>query len=866
MKECGIVFLSSRAIRFALAVLVLSLAAVCAQAQLNPDKTALSKLEKGKYAQAEKLLRKSLSKDSLNPAGRYVYSRLWFTPGYAYSSPDSAYRYAMGAIRDYRLLETRGRERLARFPIDSAILYSLKRQIDSATFLRARRLDSEKAYIEFLMIHTDAQEVPLAVEFRDEAAFRDAEQVNTYQAYKEYVEKYPEAKRAREAYARYDFLIYESRTADGKLTSYEAFLREFPGTPYRNEAEWKILELSTLGGRPADFERFMKTYPKSNYTPVARNIWFHIAIDDAGDTLPGTYMNDSLKGVVADRKGALALFVEKGRYGYFNESGKVAVPAQFREVNDTDRCELFTADLVVTPSGLFTRQGEAVWKGKVDDFEDLGSGFVYVESGEGLLIHKSGRVTAREIDDARVIGHRALAIRRSGRWSVLSLLGVPVTDYPYDNVEEREGIIVLTIKNQKHLILPADIAQLATQPVPNKITADEIQWWPEGIWRKSGNKEGVVTYKLTTEVPLENQVISRAGTALIARSPVGYKVLRAPVSVTSKLWSEFIHRPPWVALKSEGQWTLWNQRSGVVTQPVDSLLWEGPFPVGVSADTTFVFGSASRPLAFLQNVTFTAKDVAPYLLISTRGKRFVYDTLGNARFEVKADKLTYLAEDIFIFESKGRKGLMSGSGKVVLGADYDAIVYAGEGNYSLLKDRMFGLADLRRGLLIKPAYERNITAYSRNVKVAYRGGYGFLAADHKPLSDFTWEEVRYWSDSVALVKKNYQWILWDIHAQRPRMSGIRTVHVLRDTEEEKLAVIQQESNVGVISNRRGVIIPVSFTRVHNLGTPDDPFYMTVREVEEASIHVVIYYDRDGRQIRRDVLENADYELLECNPR
>jgi hypothetical protein len=865
MKESCIVFFGRRAIRVVLAVVMLSPVA-CALAQLNPDKAALSKLEKGKYTQAEKLLRKSLSKDSLNPAGRYVYARLWFTPGYAHSSVDSAYRYAMGAIRDYRLLEPRGRERLSRFPIDSVILYTLKHQIDSAAFFRARQLDSEKAYIEFLNTHSDAMEVPLAVEFRDEAAFRDADKVNTYAAYKEYMEKYPHAKRAREAQARFDFLVYEARTSDGKLPSYESFLREFPATPYRNEAEWKILELSTLAGRPADFERFMKSYPKSNYTPVARNVWFHLVLAESGEYPAGQLMTDSLRQAANDMKGALAVFVEKGRYGYFNESGAIAVPARFREVNDTDRCEQLLSDIVVTPSGLFTRRGEVVWKGNVEDFEDLGAGFMYVESAEGLLIHKSGRVTARQIDDARVIGNRALAVRRNGKWSVLSLLGVPVTDFQYDYVEEREGIVALTVKNQKHLMLSADMAQLATQPVPTKFTADEIQWWPEGIWRKSGSREGLVTYKLTTEIPLENQAISRAGTALIARSPVGYKVLRGPASITVKFWSEFIHRPPWVALKSEGQWTLWNQRSGVVTLPVDSLLWEGPFPVGLSGDTTQVFGSALRPLAFLQNVTFTAKDVAPYLLISTRGKRFVYDTLGNVRFEVKADKLTYLAEDIFIFESKGRKGLMNGSGKVVLGADYDAIVNAGEGNYSLLKGKMFGLADLRRGLLIKPAYERNITAYSRLVKVAYRGGYGFLAADHTPLSDFTWEEVHYWSDSVALVKKNYQWIFWDIHAQRPRLSGIRTFSLLRDSKEEKLAVIQQESNVGVISNRRGVIIPVSFTRVHNLGTPEDPFYMTVREVEEASLHVVIYYDRNGRQVRRDVLENEDYELLECNRR
>ncbi len=843
----------------------LMICALQTHGQLNPEKTALNKLEKHKYAQVEKTLQKSLSKDTINPSARYVYARLWFSPLYVDFSIDSAYFYCVGAIQDYRQLPAREKEKLARFPIDSTILTTLKQQIDSAAFARTRKKDSEGAYVDFLNTHPDAKEVEAAVELRNEAAFREADKSNTHQSYREFIDKYPLAKRAREAQARYDFLIYQARTADGRLASYESFLRDFPGTPYHAEVEWKILELSTLSGRPSDWENFIRKYPKSSHVETARNILFHL-MKELG-TISQSLLTDSLRTVLSEAEGPLLVVVNKGKYGFINSAGKVMIPATLQQINEDYLCQAVEDDFISTPTGVLSRRGEWIWKGSAEAVEDIGAGFLLIETPQSYqVVHKSGRVLVRDVQDATVIARRAVAVRKSGKWSIISLIGYPITDAVYDEVFEREGVLVLVAKSVKYLILPGEIDGLKSQPFPRQVVADELQWWAGSIWRKTGNREGLLSLKLTSELPLENHTISQAGPAIVVRSPVGYRITRSPAAIASTLWADFQFRPPWVAVRSEGRWTLWNQRSGNVTTPVDSLYWEGPYPVGLNGDTTLVFGSSRRPLAFLQEVILSARDVAPFLTVETKARRYLYDTLGNIRFEIKVDKLAHLGEEVFLFDKQGQKGLMNAQGKVLLSAGYEAIVYIKDGLFSLLKDRLFGLYDHHRGLLIKPAYDRNLVSYARGIRVAFSGGYGFLTTDGHPLSDFQWEEVQYWNDSVALVKKNFQWLLWDVRAQRARLSGIRNFQVVRDTPGEKLVIAVQDNNAGVLSSKTGTLIPFSFSRIVNLGTADEPLFQAQREVEEASIHVVIYYDSLGKQVRRDVLEADDFEQLECPQR
>jgi hypothetical protein len=88
--------------------------------------------------------------------------------------------------------------------------------------------------------------------------------------------------------------------------------------------------------------------------------------------------------------------------------------------------------------------------------------------------------------------------------------------------------------------------------------------------------------------------------------------------------------------------------------------------------------------------------------------------------------------------------------------------------------------------------------------------------------------------------------------------------MIRDSPDEKLAIVQQDAAYGVLSNKRGTVIPLSFSDLVNLGSSEEPLYFTEKHVSEAAVFVVIYYDKNGKFLRSEVYEESeDYEKIYC---
>jgi hypothetical protein len=184
---------------------------------------------------------------------------------------------------------------------------------------------------------------------------------------------------------------------------------------------------------------------------------------------------------------------------------------------------------------------------------------------------------------------------------------------------------------------------------------------------------------------------------------------------------------------------------------------------------------------------------------------------------------------------------------------------------SLLKGRKFGQYDLRLKVLVKPEYDKNIQRYSKGIYFALKENkYGFVDTRNKPLTEFTYDQVIYWTDSVALVQSGKVWSLLNFRTGKVVVPSISDVDVIRDESSEKIYRIRQGNSFGVISNRAGLIIPVKFTDLVNVGSPRQPVYFTEKHVEEASLYVVIYYDARGKFIRKEVYEQDDYEQIYCS--
>jgi hypothetical protein len=98
-------------------------------AQVSVERTAMNNLSKQKWDRARGQLKKAIRKDSLSTAAHYTMAHYFFAPTNPDFQIDSAYRYTMKAMEDFQLSSFKQRERLKRFPIDSAILVAYRDQI-----------------------------------------------------------------------------------------------------------------------------------------------------------------------------------------------------------------------------------------------------------------------------------------------------------------------------------------------------------------------------------------------------------------------------------------------------------------------------------------------------------------------------------------------------------------------------------------------------------------------------------------------------------------------------------------------------------------------------------------------------------------
>ncbi len=117
------------------------------------------------------------------------------------------------------------------------------------------------------------------------------------------------------------------------------------------------------------------------------------------------------------------------------------------------------------------------------------------------------------------------------------------------------------------------------------------------------------------------------------------------------------------------------------------------------------------------------------------------------------------------------------------------------------------------------------------------------------------EEVRPWSDSLAMVKINYNWIVYDLCSIQFIVNGIKDYSLIKNEPSERIAIIYKDNRYGVVSSKRGIIISPTFTEIVNLGTAEKPLYFTEKHVEEAEVFIVIYYDSEWNNEEASYLRN-----------
>lgn len=841
----------------------------CLSVHGQSERTALNRLQDGKWESAHKLLKKSLQKEATGVEGNYVMAH-WFV---ALANPsyqlDSAYRYINRSIFRYDTLAQRDRDRLLKFPIDSVVLLSLRQRIDSLAFAEAKDKNTEESYKRFLSSFPYAQQKASAIELRDEVSYLEALKVNTYQSYFQYMEKYPQSQRMREAKDRYEKLLFEEKTRDKKLKSYELFIQQYPSNPFAREAHKQVFEISTASGEPQDFLSYIKKYPSSRFVSFARDIVFHV-FEDTDEKIPAAILNDSLNTVMKLNASYWVPYLKDNKFGFMDEKGSEVLPAEFQNVREAYKCGPVKDDILFVSSGLMSRSGELI--SKAAEVNSIGLGFL-VESGKGIchtLIHKSGRVIiATCYEEFKVVGTGFLAARKEASWDLYALTGRLLLTGRISDVQEMEDVIVITRLGKKIATTSIQLAALADgKEFQDDLVFDEIMAVDKGMLLvRNGGLEGIIDSKLKFVVPLDRHLLTKTPFGLIEKRNDQYTVRGLSTELESKTWDYVRPQGEWLVLTKSNVSQLFHvPAKRIIETQADSIWFDRglAFVHSKTGNRVHFSGSRSLDLEPDSKIRFIpSRDSVLFFFTEVKNKRKIFSlTTGSLLFTTDYEVVESFGKDFFMVTKGNKKGIVGRDGKERVPVEMDAIILTGT-TLSLLKDRRFGLFDLTSHKLIKPIYERNVSLLGEHLAVYKDGFYGLIGWDAKPVTPFEYLEIKPWSDSVLWVKKNAQWILLNYVTHETVMDKVREFTTIKDTEAEKLMIVHRDNYYGVISNRKGVIIPPTFTDLVNLGTAETPFYFTEKHVEEAAIFIVIYYDQHGRLVRRQALEEDEYDRIFC---
>ncbi|NJN26564.1 MAG: hypothetical protein HC819_11590 [Cyclobacteriaceae bacterium] len=352
----------------------------------------------------------------MNTGARYVYSLLYLTPQYSRYDIDSAYFFINGAMADFALHDEKAIESLAKLDINDSTLHRQKQEVELHAYRRAKAKHTLADYNDFLKRFNGAMQTDSVVSFRNEIAFNDAVLANTYEAFQNFIHTYPQATQIPAAHARFDELLYQSMTKDRKLASYVRFLKNNPDTPYRTDAERKILEISTADNDLDSYMTFIEQYPRSKVRSLALGMMYHSfkafgsATEFANrfDILSGS---DSLMRMVRADEGCLFPIFEMEKYGFSKLNGEKLIDFSYDHINEAYYCGKIDDDfLLVELAGLnmvISRKGHKIFSGAYDLVDDLGSGVLkIVKEGKVAVYHKSGfEILDFDYEDATLVAN-----------------------------------------------------------------------------------------------------------------------------------------------------------------------------------------------------------------------------------------------------------------------------------------------------------------------------------------------------------------------------------------------------------------------------------------------------------------------------
>lgn len=393
---------------------------------------AYDALERYDYFKARKLLQQCSKRQ---PAGSgYGLALIYHRRDNPFSDNTRAHNQILSAKFSYPNSSSAQKKRLLKLGVDFNAIKNLEARIDSVALAQALQTATVAAMENYLEIHCNSRWDSVAIVNRDAFAFRDAEKINSYEAYNDFMLRYPKSLLFSEAQSRYDRVLFETKTADSTLVAYEIFVAEYPDSPYRGVAEDAIFKLS-VGGMDIDsYRAFIRKHPTNRNRDEAWMKLYSLYTADGSSTTIAQFWIDYpdfpfKETITEDLRLSMTEFFpvrEDGLWGFADSTGAVLIPCEYEWV------EVFQEGAAAVgkngKAGFINKRNKLLVPVQYDEVSSFRKGVAVVELDQKFgLVDKAGfLIVPVEYDAIYEFSEGRAGVERNGKHGYIDQTGKEV--------------------------------------------------------------------------------------------------------------------------------------------------------------------------------------------------------------------------------------------------------------------------------------------------------------------------------------------------------------------------------------------------------------------------------------------------------
>lgn len=857
------------------------------------SKRAFKLLEKGDYGKLIELLDKSIEKDSTNTGAKYVYSLLFLTPKYPNYNIDTSYYFINAAIADFAIHDNKMIEDLNKLLINETTLQNQKLLVEQHAFRRAKAKHTIDDYNYFMTRFEGAVQSDTAVANRNEIAYNDAVRVNTYEAFQYFIHTYPDAVQIEDAKVKYEKLLYVTKTMDKRLESYQRFLRNNKTTPYRDDAEKNIFEISTADNDLDSYMTFIEQYPESKMRHRALDLLYHCYKEHSSaegftNKFDILQEKDSLLKIANAEIGCLMPIFEMDKYGFSKLNGEKLIDFTYTKIKEEYYCGNIVEDFLEVEMDsekmIVSRVGGQIFKGEYDSVVDLGCGALKIErDGYFGVYHKSGfQLVDFNYQDVGLVANAFIKYKFNGKWGLKSFSNREILEPNYDEIFSEGRFVIIEDDGLYAIQNIESLSKVANFEKPMlKFEYDDYELiYASQLLLFKDDMETVVDLDLKENIHLDKQNFYELYEGWMVRKNNRYMIYDQIFYPLSDLEFEKVDfNKSRAAIKYQNKWGIYNAEAKFPnTFEYDSVRFlSEQIGIIIQGDTTFaIFDndsiidiSYSTETRLLKPSNLKADEnekYSQYLLTKTdKGIYKVFNINGIKILDGKFNAVEALGKEYLLVDKSGKKGLYHQSGKLALKIKYAAIGNYDNGYVSTLINGKFGIYHYKKGVFLSAKYQKALKPFGNYYFIGTKGSsFGLVNLENQDVTGYKFNEILDWNDSIALVKAEDEWKLYDIKHDNYVFEGISEYKVQRDDEGEKILLITKDSKSGILSNRYGEVVGATFNDIINIGSVENPVYFAEKYILEADFYVVIYYDAEGKILRKQIFTDVEeYEKIYC---